>query len=298
MRRTGLVFTALLAASLAFAPALADAKAGLSTSMGSRGTNTYTAPPKTSTAPYSAAPMQRSATPTPSYAPSPGLAAPVRPRSPFMSGLLGGMLGAGIGGLLFGGGFFHGISGIGGFIGFLFQIFLIVMIARWLFGRFFRPAMAGGPEVVTRMPTQGALPGGSGPPPIAIGPADYQQFEQNLQAVQAAWSAQDINQLRAVATPEMVGYFSEQLSELASRGVRNMVTNVHLEQGDLSEAWAEPGREYATVAMRFSMVDVTVDAAGRVVEGNPNQRTQSTEVWTFLRAPGGRWLLSAIQQTQ
>ena len=104
--------------------------------------------------------------------------------------------------------------------------------------------------------------------------------------------------LQTVATPEMVGYFSEQLSELASRGVRNMVTNVHLEQGDLSEAWAEPGREYATVAMRFSMVDVTVDAAGRVVEGNPNQRTQSTEVWTFLRAPGGHWLLSAIQQTQ
>ena len=106
------------------------------------------------------------------------------------------------------------------------------------------------------------------------------------------------DELRAVATPEMVGYFSEQLSELASRGVRNMVTNVHLEQGDLSEAWAEPGREYATVAMRFSMIDVTVDTAGHVVDGNPNQRTQSTEVWTFLRAPGGRWLLSAIQQTQ
>ena len=119
-----------------------------------------------------------------------------------------------------------------------------------------------------------------------------------MQAVQAAWSGQDINQLRAVATPEMVGYFNEQLSEQASRGVRNTVTAVHLEQGDLSEAWAEPGREYATVAMRFSMIDVTVDATGRVVDGNPNQRSQTTEVWTFLRAPGGHWLLSAIQQTQ
>jgi predicted lipid-binding transport protein (Tim44 family) len=35
-----------------------------------------------------------------------------------------------------------------------------------------------------------------------------------------------------------------------------------------------------------------------VVQGNANTRTQSTEVWTFLRSPGGRWILSAIQQTQ
>ncbi len=303
MRRIGPIFAILLALVFALSPVLADARAGSGASMGSRGVNTYRAPPATATAPSMAAPMQRSATPAPSYAPSPGYAQPARPgffgRSPFMSGLLGGVIGAGIGGMLFGGGFFHGISGFGGFLGFLIQIFLIVMIGRWLFGMFFRsPAMATGPDVVTRMPVQGALPGGSGPPPVAIGPADYTQFEQNLQAVQAAWSAQDINQLRAVATPEMVGYFNEQLSEQASRGVRNMVTAVHLEQGDLSEAWAEPGREYATVAMRFSMIDVTVDAAGRVVDGNPNQRSQTTEVWTFLRAPGGHWLLSAIQQTQ
>jgi len=95
----------------------------------------------------------------------------------------------------------------------------------------------------------------------------------------------------------MVSYFAEQLAEQTSRGVRNMVTNVKLEQGDLAEAWAEPGREYATVAMRFSMLDVTVDRAGRVVDGSPNERVMATEIWTFLRAPGGQWVLSAIQQT-
>ena len=68
-------------------------------------------------------------------------------------------------------------------------------------------------------------------------------------------------------------------------------------QGDLSEAWAEKGREYATVAMRFSMVDVTRDAAGRIVDGHPTEHVQAIEIWTFLRSPGGRWLLSAIQQT-
>jgi predicted lipid-binding transport protein (Tim44 family) len=94
----------------------------------------------------------------------------------------------------------------------------------------------------------------------------------------------------------MLSYFADQLSDQASHGVRNTVTEVKLEQGDLAEAWAEPGREYATVAMRFSMIDVTRDASGRVVEGDLAQRTEAIEVWTFLRAPGGHWILSAIQQ--
>jgi predicted lipid-binding transport protein (Tim44 family) len=120
---------------------------------------------------------------------------------------------------------------------------------------------------------------------VRIGPADYQQFDQSLQAVQAAWSAHDINALRSLATPEMASYFAEQLGEQTSRGVRNTVTDIKLEQGDLAEAWAEQGREYATVAMRFSMIDVTRDAAGRVAEGDPYRRTEATEIWTLMRAP-------------
>ncbi|HYZ61478.1 MAG TPA: TIM44-like domain-containing protein, partial [Acetobacteraceae bacterium] len=50
--------------------------------------------------------------------------------------------------------------------------------------------------------------------------------------------------------------------------------------------------------MRFSMVDVTRDSAGRIVDGDPNERTMATELWTFVRTPGGRWLLSAIQQAR
>ncbi len=144
----------------------------------------------------------------------------------------------------------------------------------------------------------GMGPRGQAGPPIAISPADYQAFEQNLQAIQAAWSAQDLNALRALATPEMVSYFAEQLAEQSSRGVRNTVTDVRLDKGDLAEAWAENGREYATVAMRFSMIDVTRDASGRVVDGSPSEHVTATELWTFLRSPGGRWILSAIQQAR
>ena len=50
-----------------------------------------------------------------------------------MSGLMGGLIGAGIGGLLFGHGFMGGGLGGFGFLGLLLQIFLVVWIGRMLF---------------------------------------------------------------------------------------------------------------------------------------------------------------------
>ena len=300
------MFVAIAALSLALAPGFADARAGLGRSLGSRGGMTWSAPPSTSTAPYGAQQMQRSFTPNPS-SPGYGYSAPAYgygARSGFTSGLMGGLIGAGLAGLLFGHGFWGGMMGFGGFLGFLLQIFLIVMIGRFLWRLFVgRAAFAGG-GMFARSPMGGVGPqpmgGGGGAPsgvaPIAIAAADFQQFERTLHDIQAAWSAQDVHALQSMATPEMVSYFAEQMADQASRGVRNLVTDVKLEQGDLAEAWAEHGREYATVAMRFSMIDVTRDQAGRVVDGDLAVRTMATELWTFVRAPGGRWLLSAIQQ--
>jgi predicted lipid-binding transport protein (Tim44 family) len=48
--------------------------------------------------------------------------------------------------------------------------------------------------------------------------------------------------------------------------------------------------------MKFALKDSMVEpASGRTVEGG--ERTEVTELWTFMRARGGNWLLSAIQQT-
>ena len=318
MRWPALLLAGLMAGSVALAPALAEARAGGGSSMGSRGSRTWSAPPSTNTAPYGGQPMQRSMTPN-NPQPAPGFGAPAgagasgfAPRSSFASGLLGGLIGAGIGGLLFGHGFMGGGGlGFGGLIGFLLQIFLIVMAVRFLLRLFRgRGAMPAGPAGMFARDSAppgggygGAMPGGAVPAapagaPLAIGPEDYQAFERLLAAVQAAWTAQDLTTMQRIATPEMVSMFAEQLAEQSSRGVRNSVTDVRLQKGDLAEAWREGSREYATVAMQFSMIDVTTDAGGRVVDGNPNEHVTVTELWTFMRSAGGQWLLSAIQQTR
>jgi len=149
---------------------------------------------------------------------------------------------------------------------------------------------------------QQAMPGGGGGAvavaPVAIAQDDFGQFERLLTQVNAAWSQGDVAALSRLATPEMVRFFSDDLAALSARGWKNESHDVKLEQGDLAEAWREGARDYATVAMRFSLIDVTREiATGRVTEGNPNARTQATELWTFVRSQGGPWQLSAIQQT-
>lgn len=308
----------LCAAALALAPALAEARAGGGLSMGSRGMRTYQSAPATPTAPH-AAPLGRSVT-QPSQPQRPLVQpAPPQPqasffqRSPFLAGLMGGLIGAGIGGLLFGGGFFGSGLGAAGVFGLLLQLALIgglIALATSLFRRRLRDsesqnyayAMAGGPRPHDASPL-GVVTDRAGAgratvhDEIGITDADYGEFEKLLVAIQKAWSDGDIGALRRLLTPEMLSYFSEKLSSEASAGIHNRIEEVKFEAGDLAEAWAEGDLQYATVALRWVARDYSVRSdADVLVDGSKIAPSPTTEVWTFTRAPGGRWLLSAIQQ--
>lgn len=327
MRRpASALFAAFAVVALALAPALSEARPGGGSSSGSRGSRTYTAPPSTQTAPGTVRQFDRTET-APARPGQPGtFGAPAQPRpaasggffsrNPLMAGLMGGLLGAGLFGLLTGAGLFGGLSGLAGLFGLLLQIALIAgivwLVLRLVRGR--RPAMAGGPNGYARemqpgmsptphRPVGGAMAGASGAAgaaaaarPVQLSEADFAAFERSLIEVNAAWSRQDVDALARLSTPEMTRYFANDLADLRARGWTNATRDVRLEAGDLSEAWHENGQEYATVAMRFSLVDVTTDAAGRVVEGDPSNRQTAVEMWTFARRPGAEWQLSAIQQ--
>ena len=143
MRR---VLIAVICLVLAAAPGLVLAKAGDGSSFGSRGSQTFSAPPPTRSAPSGAAPMDRSLTP---YSPAPqsGYGYGQPPQQNTMSGgFMRGLIGGGLLGLFFGSGMFHG--GFGGFFGAIFQLVLIFMAVRFVAGMFFgggggRPALCG-----------------------------------------------------------------------------------------------------------------------------------------------------------
>ena len=293
----------------------ADARAGGGGSSGSRGSRTFSAPAPTTTAPTTARPFERTTTPNVGAPSTVGQ----RPggffnRPGLLGGLAAGFLGAGLFGMLFGGGLFGGLGGFSSILGLLFQVVLIVIIARLALNWWRRRngmAYAGPTQSQFDAPSQpppsggfgGFGLGGSGSgggqtnAPVTINPADYDAFERLLSDVQAAWSREDLAALAQLTTPEMEAYFAQDLKANQARGVVNQVSNVKLLQGDLSEAWREGSSEYATVAMRFQFVDKTVDrASGRLVEGG-EQLQEAVEVWTFVRVNGGHWELSGIQQT-
>jgi len=299
-----------IAATLALTAVEADARVG--GSFGSRGSRTFSAPPPTATAPKATAPINRtmtqpSAATRPQTAPTGGFFNRPGLFGGMFGGLLAGFLGAGLIGMLFGGGFLSGLGGFASFLGLLLQIGLVVIVARLAWSWWQRRnqpahAYAGGAslrDVTPASPSRpmlgglGGVGGASGATTVTA--ADFDTFERLLREVQTAYGEEDLGKLRARLTPEMLSYFAEELAANASRGVVNKISDVKLLQGDLAEAWREGDTDYASVAMRYGLNDQVVDrATGRVVEGGPDQ---ATEVWTFTRGRGGNWLLSAIQQT-
>jgi predicted lipid-binding transport protein (Tim44 family) len=236
--------------------------------------------------------------------------------------LLGGLLGVLLG---------QGFGGLAGLFGFLVQALLIggaIMLAI----RFFRsqsarvqtPAMAGvgrsgsaagfGRGDTHRREAANAstfgIPGiGSGTgfggkagavssEDITLSQNDLDTFQRMLTEVQEAFGREDHAALRRLATPEMVSYLSEELADNARNGVRNDVSDVSLMQADIAESWREGDRDYATAALHYSSRDVTRDrASGKIVDGDADLPTETTELWTFVRRNNGaEWQLSAIQQ--
>ncbi|MFG1477905.1 TIM44-like domain-containing protein [Xanthobacter sp. V4C-4] len=318
--RPVLAMAAVIAALSVMVTDVAEARRGMTA--GNRGTRTMSAPPPTTTAPNTA-PLQRST--TPQAAPNPGAAAtrPQPPRSSFFGsglagGLMRGLLIGGLIGLLMG----QGLGGLAGLMGLLLQGALVALVV-FLVLRFLRrrqPASAGvhgrvaaagagagagaggWPGAVPGMaggPTAGAQPAAARRGPvdeIGVTPADLDSFERLLGEVEAAFGREDEGALRARTTPEVFEAMTAELKANAARGVRNVVSDVKLLQGDIAESWREDGREYATVAMRYESRDVVVDrASGRFLSGDRDRPGQSTELWTFLREPGGSWRLAAMQ---
>lgn len=308
----------------------ADARRG--GSFGSRGTRTFQSAPPTRTAPQQTAPMERSMTPNTGQAANPatnaarpGVAAQQRPgfMSRFGGSMLGGLLMGGLIGMLLG----QGFGGLAGMFGMLLQV-LLIGGAIWLVLRLIRsrqvasPAPAGAAAGAAggngnfayrdaapadegkrgfNIPSIGGGQGSALQQPVSeeitLDQSDLDTFQRLLTEVQEAFGREDHKALRRLVTPEMVSYLSEELADNAQKGVRNDVTDVHLLQADIAEAWNEGDRDYATAALNYSSIDVTRDrTTGEVVDGDEKEPTETTELWTFVRQKGGDWQLSAIQQ--
>jgi predicted lipid-binding transport protein (Tim44 family) len=319
------MLTALAAAVIAagITATLVEAKPGRGGGVGNRGARTDMTVPSTPTAPRTTTPQAapntasqpaRPAAPTAAQA---AQAAKPSMMSTMAKGFAAGLIGAGLFGLLTGSGLFGGLSGVMGFLGLLLQVALIALAARLIWG-FLRNRQqqtqlrtAGAPDLARA--GIGQQPAPSAPQPAAyqpqpvephrsdtvgIGPDDYTAFQGVLNDLMASYSNEDLAGLRRVTTPDVAAHFIRELHENQSKGVVNRLGEPTLLQGDLAEAWYEDNVAFATVAMRYALVDVMLErTSGKVIAGDPQQPAETTEIWTFRRDGAGRpWLLCGQQQ--
>lgn len=349
----------------ALAKAGSTSKSSSGSSLGSRGSRTADAPmERTLSLPSSPSPRVATPPPPPSAAPRPGnveaqplspglqpglqqpamrapamagaagMAAPAAAaqpgffqRNPFMAGMAGGLVGAGIGSMLFG----HSpalaaasdAAPGASILGLLIQIAVIGGLV-WLAFKLFRGRAPAGPNPYAAAPRASLNPYAAPPrasenpyaaprspveprfeaplspvPPVAAAPqrvqrefepteADQNDFTNILLGVQQSWSAADPAALRAWATPEMVTFLAQDLGQNAAEGQVNRVEQITLREGDVVESWREDKSQYVTARLVFDCLDYMVRTdTGALVSGSRTNPVTHAELWTFVRPTTG-----------
>lgn len=175
----------------------------------------------------------------------------------------------------------------------------------------FRPAP---PEPAERAPE--ALPPGPGAPPAAPAPGslaagfaqikiadpsfDEQEFIKGARAafeyIVAAFAAGDEDKLKPLLSTEVFDRFRDAIRNRRTSGQTHETTIVRLRDVEPVGARMEGPTASLTVRYLSEQINVTRDAAGQVVEGDPDRIAEVTDAWTYARntrSSDPNWILVA-----
>jgi predicted lipid-binding transport protein (Tim44 family) len=107
----------------------------------------------------------------------------------------------------------------------------------------------------------------------------------------------DLELLRQYLAPEVFEPFRAAIEERTVKGYKLESSFAGIREVRLLDAHFNPATDEGDITMRFvgDLTSVVRDAEGRIVEGNPNEIRQQTDVWTFARTMSSdnpNWLLA------
>lgn len=111
-----------------------------------------------------------------------------------------------------------------------------------------------------------------------------QAFEMLLMAFEHG----DLDTLKRFLAPDVFGGFAEAIEQRRAQGLSVEAKFVGVREARVVDARFDPATREAEIAIRFTaeLNSVVRDAAGAVVEGDPNEVRRETDVWTFGRRMG------------
>lgn len=115
--------------------------------------------------------------------------------------------------------------------------------------------------------------------------------------LQDAWARQDLSEGPEYLERELLEQYQAKLEAMKSRGERNIVRDPELgtEDIDFVHSQLEAGDERFVARIFASLIDYTVDASGRVISGEEDNRLYFSEFWEFIWQDS-KWKLRAIYQ--
>ncbi len=119
-----------------------------------------------------------------------------------------------------------------------------------------------------------------------------------FELVLSAYASADTDALKPLLSAEVLGNFARSIREREAAGETMEHTLVGIKSADIVEAFLDGDTAHVTVKFVTDQANVTRDANGEVVDGDPSAVTEVTDFWTFARDTGSRdpnWTLVATR---
>lgn len=118
----------------------------------------------------------------------------------------------------------------------------------------------------------------------------------------SAFAQGDTKTLRPLLNEQVYGNFAAAIEERNRNGHKHETTLVGILGADIVGAELARGEE-ARVTVKFvsQQINVTKDSEGRIVDGDPSEVANITDIWTFARPVKSRdpnWVLVATESPQ
>ena len=104
-----------------------------------------------------------------------------------------------------------------------------------------------------------------------------------FEMIVAAFAKGDTKTLRPLLNDSVYADFSAAIAERQKSGHRHETTVVGITSADTLEARLEGRVAFVTVKFVTEQTNVTRDAAGAIVDGDPERAASVTDIWTFAR---------------
>ncbi len=119
-----------------------------------------------------------------------------------------------------------------------------------------------------------------------------------FELVLSAYASGDTEALKPLLSAEVLDNFAQPIREREAAGETMEHTLIGIKSADIVEAFLDGRTAHVTVKFVTDQANVTRDANGEVVDGDPSTVTEVTDFWTFARDTGSRdpnWTLVATR---